>query len=163
MSKVITWIVVIVIIVGGMWWLLSKGNSSNTTPTSTTDTSSATQTTDTAGTGADTSANPPTTTTTGTNTTATAVKEFTVNGGNFYFKPATITVKLGDTVKINFVNDAGTHDFVIDELGVRTPRIAGGQSASVQFVANKAGSFEYYCSVGEHRSMGMKGTLVVTP
>ncbi|HLP86722.1 MAG TPA: plastocyanin/azurin family copper-binding protein [Candidatus Paceibacterota bacterium] len=87
---------------------------------------------------------------------------FTVNGGSFYFKPNTIKVKVGDTVTINFVNDGGTHDFRIDEFGVatKTLEVAGAQD-KVTFVANKKGSFEYYCSVGTHRQMGMKGTLVV--
>jgi uncharacterized cupredoxin-like copper-binding protein len=31
----------------------------------------------------------------------------------------------------------------------------------VQFVADKTGTFEFYCSVGNHRQMGMVGTLVV--
>ena len=31
----------------------------------------------------------------------------------------------------------------------------------LEFTADKAGSFEYYCSVGEHKAMGMVGTLKV--
>lgn len=53
------------------------------------------------------------------------------------------------------------HDFVIDELNIRTKRIAGGESDSVTFTADKTGAFEYYCSVGNHREMGMKGRLIV--
>ncbi len=90
-----------------------------------------------------------------------SVKEFTVNGNNFKFDPATLSVKKGDTVKITFVNTGGFHDFVIDEFKVATPQIKDGQ-AVVEFVADKSGSFEYYCSVGTHRQMGMKGTLTVT-
>ena len=86
---------------------------------------------------------------------------FTVNGGNFYFKPNMIKVKQGDTVKITFTNDEGFHDFKIDEFNVATARVQAGQSEQVTFVASKKGSFEYYCSVGTHRQMGMKGTLVV--
>lgn len=90
------------------------------------------------------------------------VKEFTVTGSKFKFDPAVMSVKKGDTVKIHFVNADGSHDFVIDEFNARTPQINGGQSADIQFVADKVGSFEYYCSVGNHRAMGMKGTLTVT-
>ena len=32
---------------------------------------------------------------------------------------------------------------------------------TAEFTADKVGSFEYYCSVGSHRSMGMKGVLKV--
>ncbi len=102
----------------------------------------------------------PTPTPTATGSTA-QEKTFTVEGGEFYFKPTQLTVNKGDKVKIVFNNANGFHDFVIDEFNVRTSRIQGGQSATVEFTADKNGSFEYYCSVGQHRAMGMKGTLVV--
>ena len=93
--------------------------------------------------------------------TTETVKEFTVDGKNFSLTPATITVNKGDRVRITFKNSGGTHDFVIDEFNVATERIASGQSETVEFLADKTGSFEYYCSVGSHRAMGMKGTLTV--
>ncbi len=110
-----------------------------------------------------------TTVTTGTpaTTTLSAVKEFTVTGKNYSFDPKTITVKKGDTVKIVFKNADGFHDFVIDafgkegESGVRTKQIKAGAEETIEFVADTAGSYEYYCSVGKHREMGMKGTLIV--
>ena len=84
-----------------------------------------------------------------------------VVGGNFYFTPKEIRVKKGDTVTINFKNVDGFHDFKIDEFNVATQRIQAGGTETVQFSADKAGSFEYYCSVGSHRAMGMKGTIFV--
>lgn len=39
--------------------------------------------------------------------------------------------------------------------------IEGGQEDVIEFTPDKAGSFEYYCSVGKHREMGMKGMLTV--
>jgi plastocyanin len=89
-------------------------------------------------------------------------KVFTVNGNNFKFDLATINVKKGDTVRIIFKNTGGTHDLVIDEFNVATAKIGNGAQDEISFVADKAGSFEYYCSVGNHRNMGMKGTLVVS-
>lgn len=91
------------------------------------------------------------------------VKEFTIEGGKMYFKPNTMTVSEGDTVRVTFNNVDGFHDFVIDEFKVATQKIQGGKSEVVEFVANKAGTFEYYCSVGSHRAEGMKGALTVTP
>lgn len=90
------------------------------------------------------------------------VKEFTVTGSNYAFVPTTLTVKKGDTVKIVFKNSGGFHDFVIDEFNVSSGRINGGEETAFEFVADRAGTFEYYCSVGTHRAMGMKGTLTVT-
>ena len=103
----------------------------------------------------------PAATGTATTTTTTAVKEFTVHGGSFYFKPNQLTVKKGDNVKITFVNDGGFHDFVLDEFNVKTDVIGSSKSQTVTFIASKTGSFQYYCSVGNHKAMGMLGTLVV--
>lgn len=89
------------------------------------------------------------------------VKEFTVTGQNFSFTPSLITVKKGDKVKITFNNVNGFHDFKIDEFGVAIPQKQSPDTEVLEFTANKTGSFEYYCSVGSHRAMGMKGILKV--
>lgn len=89
------------------------------------------------------------------------VVEIVVKGGNFLFAPNSIKVKQGDKVNINFINDEGFHDLKIDEYAVATKILKKGESEVVSFIADKKGSFEYYCSVGTHRQMGMTGTLVV--
>ena len=89
------------------------------------------------------------------------VKEFVISGQNFSFTPSSITVKKGDKVKITFKNTQGFHDFKIDEYGVATKQANAPTTEVLEFTADKAGSFEYYCSVGSHRAMGMKGTLKV--
>jgi plastocyanin len=88
-------------------------------------------------------------------------KVIVVEGSPFKFAPSAITVKKGDRVKIEFKNITGTHDFVINEYNVQTKILNAGQNETVEFVADKSGTFEYYCSVGNHREMGMKGTLTV--
>lgn len=85
----------------------------------------------------------------------------TVTGKNFSFSPAEIRVKKGDTVRVTFINEGGTHDWVLDEFNARTAQIGSGQTANVEFVADRTGTFEYYCSVGTHRRMGMVGNLIV--
>lgn len=100
----------------------------------------------------------------GTDTPDTVVvKEFTVTGSSFAFAPSTMTVKKGETVRVVFKNSGGKHDWVLDEFaGARTKVLDAGGTETIEFVADKAGSFEYYCSVGQHRASGMKGTLTVT-
>lgn len=93
--------------------------------------------------------------------TKSETKKFSVNGNNFSFSPNEIRVKKGDTVQITFVNKSGIHDFVIDEFSVATKQIGSGKQAVVEFVADKSGTFEFYCSVSNHRAMGMTGSLVV--
>jgi plastocyanin len=89
------------------------------------------------------------------------VKEFTVTGKSFSFTPNELKVKKGDTVKITFKNNGGFHDWVIDEFNARTKQIGDGEIDTVEFTADKAGTFEFYCSVGNHRQMGMVGNLIV--
>jgi plastocyanin len=89
------------------------------------------------------------------------VKTFTVSGSNFSFSPKEIKVKKEDKVKIMFKNTGGTHNWVLDEFSAKTAEIEDGESAEVTFTADKSGTFEFYCSVGSHRAMGMKGNLIV--
>lgn len=90
------------------------------------------------------------------------VQEFTIDGSNFSFTPNTMTVNEGDTVRITLVNDDNMpHDFVLDEFDARTEILNTGETETIEFVADEAGTFEYYCSVGNHRAMGMVGTLIV--
>lgn len=89
------------------------------------------------------------------------VRTIEVEGGSFYYKPNEIRVKKGEKVKIVLNSVSMMHDFVIDELDVRTPIIKSGETATVEFTADQVGTFEYYCSVGQHRAQGMVGTLIV--
>lgn len=89
------------------------------------------------------------------------VKTFTVSGKSFSFDLKEIRVKKGDKVKIVFKNTLGFHDWSVDEFNAQTKQIQEGQTDEVQFVASKSGTFEYYCSVGQHRQNGMVGKLIV--
>ncbi len=92
------------------------------------------------------------------------VKEFTMTSfydtSGIWFSLKEITVNKGDIVRIKVTNIKGTHDFVIDEYGIKkiTPL---NEEVIVEFTADKAGSFEYYCSVTGHRQKGQWGTLRV--
>jgi plastocyanin len=94
------------------------------------------------------------------------VKTFVISGENFKFTMngvdnPEIKVKQGDKIKIEFTSASGFHDFVIDELGAKTEKLRDGGSQAIEFTASKKGTFEYYCSVGEHRAKGMKGNFIV--
>lgn len=89
------------------------------------------------------------------------VKEFKVSGSNFKFDVSEIQVKKGDKVRIVFTSASGFHDWVVDEFNARTKQLQAGETDTIEFVADQAGTFEYYCSVGKHRQMGMVGTLIV--
>lgn len=85
-----------------------------------------------------------------------------ITAEDFKFSLAEIRVKKGERVVVVFASKGKfPHDWVVDEFNLRTQRISGDITDSVEFTADKAGTFEYYCSVGTHRQMGMKGKLIV--
>lgn len=56
-----------------------------------------------------------------------------------------------------------THDLVVEQNGAKiagTPSITPGQSASLS-VTLKPGTYAFYCSIGNHRAMGMELTVHV--
>lgn len=86
---------------------------------------------------------------------------FTVLGSNFKYDMNEIRVKEGDEVTINFRSVDGFHDWVVDEFDAATEKVQTDGETSVTFVADKKGTFEFYCSVGKHRENGMVGNLIV--
>jgi len=100
-------------------------------------------------------------TATETATTDQTTKEFTLSASSFKYDITEIRVKKGDTVKITLNNTGGMHDWMVAEFNAKTKQITDGQTDTISFVADKAGEFEYYCSVGNHRAMGMVGKLIV--
>lgn len=91
----------------------------------------------------------------------TTAHTFSISGTNYAFDLTEITVNEGDTVTINFESAEGFHDWVVDEFDAATEKVRPGTPTSVTFVADKAGTYEYYCSIGSHRANGMIGTLTV--
>jgi len=90
------------------------------------------------------------------------VVEVQMEAGSFYFKPNVINAKLGQTVRVTLNSVSMQHDFVIDELGVKSSILPSGKSETFEFTASEVGTFEFYCAVANHRQMGMVGTLNVT-
>jgi len=86
---------------------------------------------------------------------------FNVDGFMFGYSLKELRVKKGQTVTVNFTSTGGMHDWVVDEFNATTAQVNTGATTSVTFVADKAGTFEYYCSVGQHRANGMVGNLMV--
>src|SRR3989338_639203 len=104
---------------------------------------------------------PPAPTSSAPPSAALAVKIFNITGRSFAFSTNEIRVKKGDPVKINFESTGGFHDWSLDGYNVKTQQVNPGTPASVEFTADKAGTFEFFCSVGSHRSMGMTGKFIV--
>lgn len=151
-NKTLVIIVVIVVLVLATAAVLYKNSTSNTnTNTSTTPTPTVSIT--------DTVSDTPTTTDTPEDD---SVQTFNIEAGSFFFKPNVINVKKGDTVKIVLTNNESMqHNFTLDEFNVKTKSISNGTD-TVEFTADKVGTFQFYCSIGLHKSFGQVGSLVVT-
>jgi len=89
------------------------------------------------------------------------VKEFTINGSSFKYDPSTISVNKGDEVRITFKNIDGNHNLIIDGYEVSSKILSSGREDTFEFIADKLGNFQFYCSLPGHKTQGMVGTLIV--
>jgi cytochrome c oxidase subunit 2 len=93
-----------------------------------------------------------------------ASRSFEITASRFQYEPARLEVSEGDAVRLTLHSTDTTHGFGIKELKVEAVIPKGGEPVTVEFVADQAGTFEFfcteYCGAG-HRSM--RGTLVVVP
>jgi len=96
------------------------------------------------------------------------VKEFTMTSfvemvdGKPYpqYSLKEMTVNKGDLVRIKITVTAGMHDFKIDEYNIYADTKLDEEMV-VEFVADQAGEFVYYCTKPGHRQNGHWGTLKV--
>ena len=90
------------------------------------------------------------------------VKDLEIEAFNFGFKVNDVQIKKGDTVRLTMKVTSGFHSIAIPEFNVNTGTVNAGESKTVEFVADKAGTFPFMCNVycgSGHRDM--KGELVV--
>lgn len=88
-------------------------------------------------------------------TSAPAAKEFKIDAYKFYYSPDAIAVKRGDIVRITVNNADVIH-------GIRIPDLGLSGNETIEFTADKAGDFAWYCNVycGEGHNK-MQGRLIV--
>ena len=88
---------------------------------------------------------------------------YSVDAFDFGYSSSSLNAKVGQEVTVTLNNTGtGSHNFVIDALSVNSGVISGGETTTFTFTPDQAGSFEFYCSIGSHKNMGMLGTLVVS-
>ena len=86
----------------------------------------------------------------------------TVEATEFSFDPDRITVEKGDKLIVTFKNNGDiSHNFGIPSFNVWTDTIEPGEKDTITFIANKRGTFTFYCSVQGHKEAGMEGELEV--
>jgi plastocyanin len=88
----------------------------------------------------------------------------TVTGMDFEFDLAESELAAGE-YEIEFVNDGGaSHDVRVEQDGedvAQSDVIPPGETTTFT-VTLEPGEYVFYCSVGNHRSMGMETTVTVT-
>ena len=89
------------------------------------------------------------------------VHVITLAASSFKFSTNEITVKKGQKVRVVLKVVDGFHDFVVDEFAAHTEKVGAGKVTYAEFTPDRTGTFEFYCSVGTHRAMGMVGKLIV--
>jgi cytochrome c oxidase subunit 2 len=89
------------------------------------------------------------------------VREFTMTAKDYEFDPGVITVKKGEKVRLIITATDRDHGIKLDAFDVNQV-LKKGDPTIIEFTADKAGTFEFKCSV--YCGMGhrkMKGKLVV--
>lgn len=89
------------------------------------------------------------------------VKEFKMTAKQFSFEPSTIEVNKGDKVRLIVTSTDVPHGIAIREYGINE-RLDVGKPVTIEFTADKEGTFTAYCSVfcGSGHS-GMKGKIII--
>ncbi len=87
--------------------------------------------------------------------------EITVNAKKYSFSPARIEVQQNDIVKITLTAEDIAHSFTIDAYRI-AKRAAPGHPVTFQFLADRKGTFPFYCNLTiDERCKEMRGELVV--
>lgn len=89
------------------------------------------------------------------------IKEFKMTARQFQFEPSVIEVNKGDKVRLIVTSLDVPHGISIREYGINE-RLDVGKPVTIEFTADKQGTFTAFCSVfcGSGHS-NMKGKLVV--
>jgi len=89
------------------------------------------------------------------------IKEFRMTAKQFAFEPSTIEVNKGDRVRLIVTSTDVPHGIAIPEYGINE-RLDTGKPVTIEFTAEKEGTFTTFCSVfcGSGHS-NMKGKIVV--
>ena len=88
-------------------------------------------------------------------------REIKVSASEFAFDPTQIKAKVGEKIKLTLTNADGGHGIAIPAFNVSL-KPAKGETGSTVFIADKAGTYPFFCNVfcgSGHRQM--RGELIV--
>jgi cytochrome c oxidase subunit II len=89
------------------------------------------------------------------------IKEFSIIAKQWAFEPSTIRVDKGDMVKLSIQSVDVKHGIALPDFGINS-RLDPGLTTLIEFVADKTGTFTFFCSVQCGSGHGaMRGSLIV--
>jgi nitrite reductase (NO-forming) len=89
-------------------------------------------------------------------------KQITLLAEDIEWSSDLIEAEAGQMIELTITNTGALdHDFVIEELDLDI-LLVSGQSETVTFVVNEAGTYEYICNIPGHQDAGMVGELVIS-
>jgi uncharacterized cupredoxin-like copper-binding protein len=107
--------------------------------------------------------------------------ELAIRASEWGFEPPSIVLTQGEQVRFVLQNDGEIlHDFKVRDMPVDSvssdssgPLGAkegeafvsadSGESGTLEFVPTQPGTYEFYCTIGNHEGRGMRGTITVQP
>jgi len=91
-------------------------------------------------------------------------RKITLQAKKYDWLPATVQIKVGETVELTLESLDVPHGLLCRELGIPATTFEKGKPAKVTFTAQEPGSFRFKCSKycgSKHREM--IGSIVVVP
>ncbi len=90
-------------------------------------------------------------------------RSFKVSAKRYTFAPRRIEVTEGDVVRVELRTEDIAHSLTIDEYRI-SKRVEAGMSVVLEFRAERAGTFPFYCNLQiDDGCRRMRGELVVRP
>ncbi len=88
--------------------------------------------------------------------------EIDSGAGRLLLRAAGNPCESGERVRLVIRNQGSVaHDWHVDALDLSSPLIQPGQSATFEFTAGAAGTYQTICTEPGHEALGMVGTLII--
>ncbi len=90
------------------------------------------------------------------------IREISISASEYSFNPLSLSLNKGEKVRLTVTNNGRMqHDLVIEELNLGTEMLTRGESGVIEFTVPESGELTYFCSVSNHRALGMEGKITI--
>ena len=91
------------------------------------------------------------------------IVSYAIDMNNYSFSPNLIAAEPGETLKVKITSHNGNHDLKIDAFKFDSGVLENGQSKifEIKVPIDAKGEYEFYCSIGNHKAMGMVGKFQI--